>query len=327
MKNISKYIILFIALSGCKTTEKALLKKQNSAIPAHDYVQGPVDDYQYNPNSTIAPPINVPVGQSGAPYERITAPVVPGSKSESGHSEYTLRDPASVFTSHIKPKSNSGNVDWLYIGDSLSSSGGKFSKNIMSAIKEGGESVQLYSISGAPLKWDGKNSYKYGAYIEPPQNNMGEVAYGTSVTVPDYEELLKKHHPKKVLFQLGTNDLELGEAGIKGRVKRLMNLAYTYNVQDCYFVMPPDTGNEISPDQQVAMNRAIQAAISESQFKGCKTFNSYSDNSGNVKSTSGTHFYNSDAETRWSNDVISWINRNNRDQTADTTVSTYQGHI
>lgn len=209
----------------------------------------------------------------------------------------------------------------LYIGDSLSGKTWdrlKFSQAIRNYLKEENYTPYMYSVSSSSFgSWLKGWSHRQGAWF---YENGGEklVGLGELVKTPKLEVLLDKIAPRKVIIQLGTNNLvglAKGQLLLERQVESFLKLIEKAGTEKCYFILPPDTNvSRIKEKDHDSLNRVIIEAIEENNRKSsleCFFYHSYEKLGQLTESDSrdGLHFTkkNSSMEKCWYEEVIDWL--------------------
>jgi hypothetical protein len=216
---------------------------------------------------------------------------------------------------------NKTNNKTLVIGDSLSSSYGKFGPGIAEALSKNGNEACLYSVSGSrfdqwagnyPMKnpsgsnatyfKDGKGNSKSFSKNDPaPQNwNLAKLLASHSCGNPE-----KKF--THLVIQLGSNHSE--EYSPVKDLDKIFALAKENGIQDIKFILPPDA---VKYKHQELCNK-IKFYLSKEHGVRSSFFDTVNRVTiQNKDLEDGVHFYNTSSEKNWTTSVQGWIENSNR---------------
>jgi hypothetical protein len=269
------------------------------------------------------PPKALPAPQKVVPAtQKVSA--VPSAPHESKTPKLPTEKPAaqaSKAQAKTSTPTQSNENKTLVIGDSLSSSYGKFGPGVAEALSKNGNEACLYSVSGSRFDhWSGNSPMKNPVgssetYFKDGKG--GSKNYQRNDIAPtnwNLEKLLLSHscgNPEKkfthLVIQLGSNHDE-GYSPVKD-LDKIFALAKANGIQDIKFILPPDA----SKQKHQELSNKIKFYLSEkSTIKS-----SYFDTTKRVAISNkdlkdGLHFYNTQSEANWTSAVQNWIDDSNR---------------
>lgn len=231
--------------------------------------------------------------------------------------------PTQSIKAETKPASTTRQIEskTLVIGDSLSSSYGKFGPGVAEALSKNGNEACLYSVSGSRFdQWSGNSPMRNSVssseiYFKNGKGSSKQYQRNDSApTNWNLEKLLSSHscgNPEKkftnLVIQLGSNHSE--DYSPAKDLEKIYSLAKTHGIQDIKFILPPDA----SKYKHQELRNKIKFYISEKS----KIKSSYFDTASRVAIQNkdlkdGLHFYNTPSEANWTTAVQDWIEKSNQ---------------
>lgn len=230
--------------------------------------------------------------------------------------------PVPKVVPRAQPVAASSESKTLIIGDSLSSSFGKFGPGIGEALSKNGNEACLYSVSGSRFdQWSGRSEMKNpigSSETHYKDSNGLYTNYTKNETSPqnwNLEKLLASHscgNPQKkftnLVIQLGTNHDE-NYSPVKD-LDKIFALAKANGIQDIKFILPPNTKNLNFQklNAKIQFYLLQQNSVKASYFDTTKRV---AIQNSDLRSD-GVHFYNTLSEKNWTSAVQSWIQDSNR---------------
>jgi hypothetical protein len=219
------------------------------------------------------------------------------------------------------PQSRFSENKTLVIGDSLSSSYGKFGPGVAEALSKNGNEACLYSVSGSRFdQWTGGYTMKNpvgSSEIYYKDGKGKSLNYTKNDSTPqswNLEKLLSSHscgNPQKkftnLVIQLGSNHSE-DYSPVKD-LEKIFNLAKANGIQDIKFILPP---NGSRSKHQELCNK-IKFFLSKENGVKASFFDTVNRVAIQNKDLGdGVHFYNTPSEKNWTTAVQSWIQDSSR---------------
>ena len=209
----------------------------------------------------------------------------------------------------------------LVIGDSLSSSYGKFGPGIAEALSKNGSEACLYSVSGSRFdQWTGNYPMKNPVgsseiyYKDGTGNTKNYTKTDMTPSNWNLEKLLNSHScgnsEKKfthLVIQLGSNH---GEDYSPVRdLDKIFALAKANGIQDIKFILPPDASRYKHQElcKKIKFYLSKENSVKASYFDTVNRVAIQNKDLGD-----GVHFYNTPSEKNWTTAVQSWIQDSNR---------------
>jgi hypothetical protein len=255
----------------------------------------------------VSPPkaASVPPPKAEAVVKPVQAPKVEAVKADT--------QTASTF--------NKTNNKTLVVGDSLSSSAGKFGPGIAEALSKNGNEACLYSVSGSRFdQWAGNSPMKNPSgssetYYKDGKGNSKNFSKNEPTSQNwNLAKLLASHscgNPEKkfthLVIQLGSNHSE--EYSPVKDLDKIFALAKANGIQDIKFILPPDATKYKHQElcNKIKFYLSKEHGVRSSYFD---TVNRVAIQNKDLRD--GLHFYNTPSEKNWTTSVTDWIENSNR---------------
>jgi hypothetical protein len=229
--------------------------------------------------------------------------------------------PVQTVPAKTASSTSSSNNKTLIIGDSLSSSYGKFGPGITEELSKNGNEACLYSVSGSRFdQWTGNYFMKNpvgSSEIYFKDGKKISKDYKRNDPEPsnwNLEKLLSSHScgnsQKKfthLVVQLGSNHSK-DYSPVKD-LDKIFSLAKANGIQDIKFILPPDATkyNHQELRDKIKFYLSRENRVKSSYFD---TVNRVAIQNRDL--ADGVHFYNTPSEKNWTTAVQSWLQDSNR---------------